>query len=284
MQKTNISWTEYTANPIRAIHRETGKMGWACTKTSPACARCYAEALNRRWGTGLPFTDRANELVEWVFVEKEIAALMKHKRPACVFVVDMSDILHPRVPDAWVDRICAIAWVCPHLTLQLLTKYPERLCSYMQQADWGEATNALTDQYHRRLEGPLYLTGEATPPLPNLHLGVTIENQRMADQRLPWLLRTPATVRYLSVEPMLEAMDLTPYLTTGGIQYLIIGGESGSSGRRTMRLGWLESLVDQCREANVQVHIKQASASRPGTQGDIPHTLWGLKFRPSATG
>jgi protein gp37 len=231
MQKSSISWTQYTSNPIAAVHRETGQRGWACSKASPACAYCYSEATNHRWGTGLPFTDRANEAVDWIFIDKEIAALLKRRKPALIFMVDMTDICHPRVPDAWIDRICAVAWLRDQLTLQLLTKYPERLCRYMKGADWGETANLLTNQYLRRLDGPLFLMGEAVPPLPNLHLGATVENQRMADQRLPWLLDTPAMVRYLSVELMLEALDLRPYLATGGISYVIIGRESGANRR-----------------------------------------------------
>src|SRR5262245_61753100 len=90
MQKTSISWTQYTSNLIRAVNRETGKRGWACTKISPACAPCYAEATNQRWGTGFPFTDQANEQVEWVFIETKIAALMKRRKPALIFMVDMT--------------------------------------------------------------------------------------------------------------------------------------------------------------------------------------------------
>ena len=135
MQKTTIGWTDYTANPVRAVHRETGQRGWACTKISPECAYCYAEVLNRRWGTRLAFTEQANAQVEWVFVEKAIEALLKRKQPAKVFVGDMTDLFHPRVPDVWLDRICAVVWLCPHLTIQLLTKQADRLCAYMQRAD-----------------------------------------------------------------------------------------------------------------------------------------------------
>jgi protein gp37 len=280
MQKTTIGWTDYTANPVRAVHRETGQRGWACTKVSPECAYCYAEVLNQRWGTRLAFTEQANAQVEWVFVEKAIEALLKRKQPAKVFVGDMTDLFHPRVPDVWLDRICAVAWLCPHLTLQVLTKQADRLCAYMQQADWGEAANDLTDRYIRRLEGPLYLMGEARPPLPNLYVGVTAGNQRMVDKRIPWLLKTPAAVRYLSVEPLLEAIRLEPYLTTGQIHHVVIGGESGPR-RRPMKLAWLESLVAQCQAAQVPVYIKQDSALRPGQQGHIPDVLWGLKQFPA---
>jgi protein gp37 len=162
---------------------------------------------------------------------------------------------------------------CPHLTFQVLTKRPQRLYQWI-------------DSYG--------------PPLPNLWLGVSVENQRMADERIPWLLKTPASVRFLSMEPLLEDVFIfDPWLEkicpscgftshhptcpmchqhrVPGISWILVGGESGPR-RRPMRPEWLRSIVDQCRAAQVPVFVKQDSALRPGQQGRIPDDLWIQQF------
>jgi protein gp37 len=171
----------------------------------------------------------------------------------------MSDLFHESVPDEWLDRIFATMARCPQHVFQVLSKRPQRL--YQWIVSYG-------------------------PPLPNLWLGVSVENQRMANERIPWLLQTPAAVRFLSCEPLLSPIDLRGSdgwnwplgpMRHRTLSWILVGGESGPR-RRPMRLEWLRSIVDQCRAAQVPVFVKQDSASRPGQQGRIPDDLWIQQF------
>lgn len=319
MQKTNIGWTDYTSNPIRAIDRITKKTGWACTKISPGCAHCYAEQLNRRLGTGKPFEGLANHYVEWVLVEKELASLWKHfhtvrEQRSRIFLGDMTDLFHERVFDKWLDQIFAAMWNGYWHDYQILTKRPDRMHAYLT-ADGREEAIA-TAAYNlcqkfapstaKKLDLEDFLQ-DVRLPLPNVSLGVSVENQRLADERIPWLMKTPAAVRFLSVEPLLGAMRLwkltEPYYepgysvgrevypfsglmaipdadwSVGSISWVIVGGESGP-GRRPMEPQWLRSIVKQCRDESVPVFVKQDSTLRPGQQGRIPDELWALKQFP----
>jgi protein gp37 len=180
----------------------------------------------------------------------------------------MSDLFHETVPVAFLDSVFGIMGTAQHHTFQVLTKRPERMRAYMQ--GYEKQGIIVADLF------------------PNVWLGVSVENQDQADKRLPILRDTPAAVRFISVEPLLEPVDLC--LSPGfeisigshGIHWVIAGGESGGPPERHMDLAWLRSIVDQCTAAGVPVFVKQDSGRLPGQQGRIPADLWRRKEFPDA--
>jgi protein gp37 len=196
------------------------------------------------------------------------------RKPRKIFVCSMGDLFHETVPFEFIDKMFAVMALCQHHTFQILTKRPERMAEYMK---WSCAPDAV-NRTDRRLmidgSGPIMnhicgFTCGLPWPFENVHLGVTAENQEMADKRIPLLLQTPAAKRFVSIEPMLGAIDLRrlakgeviaidgmgkPY--GAGLDLVICGGESGS-GARPMHPDWARSLRDQCQAAGVPFYFKQ---------------------------
>jgi len=163
-----------------------------------------------------------------------------------VFVCSMSDLFHEEVPFEFIELVWATMACCseppygPH-TFQVLTKRPERMLQF------------LTDyrgQYH----------GRPMCQLPNVWLGVSVENQRMADRRIPVLVRTPAVVHFVSCEPLLGPLNLRPWLSE--LQWVIVGGESCGPPHRMMKLDWARDIRDQCLELGVPFFLKQLGGNR----------------------
>jgi protein gp37 len=279
MNRTTISWTDRSCNPIRARHKVTGKVGWHCVKVSPGCARCYAATLNGRFGTKLPYARSSSDQVELFLDPKVLAGILRLCKPSRIFLCDMIDLFQEGISDDDILRIWCVIEEASHHTFQILTKRADRMAAWVGAHKQGMAW--------RRW------------PLPNVHLGVSVESQMYADERIPHLLRTPAAVRFLSVEPLLSAVDLTRLDNGGGetydaltaevttdrghrfiasdtspIDWCIMGGESGI-GARPCKLEWLRSLVRQCRSANVPAFLKQL--------GSNPHGEWGPGDPPTYT-
>jgi protein gp37 len=184
MGRTSIEWTQsedgtkgYTWNPV------TG-----CSKVSAGCTNCYAERLSHRF----KWTDKpwnAAYAAENVKLHPErLEEPLKWKRPRRVFVNSMSDLFHEQVPFEFIAKVFDIMAHTPEHTYQILTKRPARMKEFIERYD------------------PENL---APYPLPNVWLGVSVENQDAADERIPLLLQTPAAVRFLSCEPLLGPVDLT---------------------------------------------------------------------------
>lgn len=190
---TKIEYCDETINPIR-----TTDGGWYCVKSSLGCSNCYAEKINKRFGDGHNYTQRE---VKLVLNENSLAKPLKWKKPKKIFIQDMSDLFLPvngeyfnKVQHQAHCRIIDLIKKTPQHTYMMLTKYPkEMFLSFMGASGAG---NGL-------------LNGA---PLPNLWLGVTAESQEQADKRIPTLLQIPAAVRFVSVEPMLEPMDLSKWI------------------------------------------------------------------------
>lgn len=279
MAQTNIEWTDRVWNPV------TG-----CTKVSEGCRNCYAfETHNRRHkgfqnGAKLP-QQYAKPFNEIQLFPNRLQAPLKWKKPQRIFVNSMSDLFHKDVPFEYIDKVFAVMALTPRHTYQILTKRPERMLEYFQSASqkemierWEEAAGELLGDeaacfVANRLNGVL---PNANPgwPMQNAWLGVSVENQQSADERIPLLLKTPAAVRFLSCEPLLGPVDLklndsALYHTSGYrpplseytkvgecISWVIAGGESGHKAR-PMEPDWARSLRDQCIEANVPFFFKQ---------------------------
>ena len=256
MGDTKIEWADKTWNPIRG-----------CSRVSRGCEHCYAETFAARFTKqGQPYEDLAyrNESgAHWTgkvkLIEKHLNDPLKWRKPQRVFVNSMSDLFHESIPDEWIDKIFAVMAYGPQHAFQVLTKRPARMREYLSCREG-----------RRVVIGGLgaIWTHTASWPLPNVWLGVSVEDQKTADERIPLLLETPAAVRWISAEPLLGPVefsnvtnrsDAVKRLGKGsldGIHWVVVGGESGH-GARPMHPGWARSLRDQCQAAGVPFFFKQ---------------------------
>ena len=275
--KTKIEWSSSTWTPVRARHLATGKVGWHCEHVSPGCVNCYSEALNRRFGTGLDFKPSHRRDIEIVLDERMLMAPLRWKRPRQIFVCSMTDLFGDFVPDEWINAVFAAMALAPQHTFQVLTKRPRRMRRWI-----SETPNVLgwTDFHTHQW------------PLPNVHLGVSCEDQARADERIPDLLATPAAVRWVSLEPLLGPINLRPLRTKNAkydtdeaasvyaldgkyqipgshwsedhprLDWVVAGGESGP-GWRLCPVSAFYSLRDQCAAAGVPFFMKQMPGKLP---------------------
>lgn len=213
--RSPIEWTDATWNPV------TG-----CTKVSPGCKHCYAETFSERFRgvPGHPY-EQGFDLRLW---PDRLEIPLRWKTPRMIFVNSMSDLFHERVPDEFIERVFRTMAAAPQHTFQVLTKRAARLVEWTAEHPdfWGT---------------------------PNVWLGCSVENRRYGVPRIELLRNVRASVRFLSVEPLLEDLgdlDLT------GIDWVIVGGESGH-GARPMRPEWVRSVRDQCRAARIPFFFKQ---------------------------
>jgi protein gp37 len=251
--KTTIEWTDVTWSPTIG-----------CTRVSAGCDHCYAFRLHDKrhlaWKRGTwpqapaqyhqPFSrvqlfpDRLTQPLHW-------------RTPRRVFVDSMSDLFHDDVPDDYLDQVFAVMAHANRHTYQILTKRPERMRSYVQGASERVRAKANWNPHIWSW------------PLGSVHLGVSVEDQDAADTRIPWLLQTPAAVRFLSCEPLLGPVDLglccictgspgicSEHQTPYDIGWVIVGGESGPRAR-PMHPDWARSLRDQCAATGVPFLFKQ---------------------------
>ena len=281
LHKTGIEWADYTINPFLARHTETGKLGWACQKASEGCANCYAESWNGRnlpaRGTGLSYSASDNKLIEPVLDLDALKAIIRAKprgpfkngrdRPA-LFPCDMTDWMWEFWPDGWVDRLLAVFALQPAMDFLLLTKRPELMAQYFELPVRVGRIGCTT----QRMQGKPGLPGDRESamevaqvltrwPLPNVWLGTSVENQPQADKRIPELLKCPAAVRFLSIEPLLGPVEVPHFMHAGNMaaDWLILGGESGRNAR-PCDLANIRSLLEQGKAAEVPCFVKQLGA------------------------
>lgn len=283
---TEISWTDATVNAVNG-----------CSVLTPGCTNCYAMRLagtrlkHHPSRKGLTVDTKAGPVWNGEVRLHEPALLqpLRWRRPRRIFWNAHGDLFHDNVPDEWIDRCFAVMVATPGHSHQVLTKRSARLRSYMEQstapgrifgqlgrlglraADYSDAATLLYDWGR----------------LAHIWLGVSVEDQTRADERIPDLLATPAAVRFISAEPLLGPIDLLrlnppdhrhertcSYVTTdgpagcncqagrGGLDWVIAGGESGP-GARDMDPAWARSLRDQCAAAGVAFHMKQMAKRAP---------------------
>lgn len=274
---TKIEWSDATWNPV------TG-----CDEVSPGCDHCYAKTFAERW-RGIPGHYFENGFDVQLRPDK-LDQPMKWRKPRKIFVNSMSDLFHKDVPDEYIARVFAVMAATPQHTYQLLTKRHGRMRSLIGGLD-GSPHRLLEATTDEETASTLY---DSDWPLPNLWLGVSVEDQKRADLRIPALIDTPAAVRFLSCEPLLGPVDLGNVDCGGcdlaapcvlengalvGIDWVIVGGESGRKARR-MEADWARSIRDQCVSSGVPYFFKQWGAWVPGTQlpnGQPPSS--GEKFR-----
>lgn len=274
MGKSKIEWTESSWNPIRA-KSTYGGIGHHCEHASEGCRNCYAETLNSRFGTGLLFTRQNRDNVTIFLDEKMLKVPFGWKVAKKVFVCSMTDLFADFVPDDMIDRMFAVMAATPQHTYQILTKRPERMEKYLRAKDRVDHwVPHFRDMRTKRSKTPESLLQRR---LPNVWLGTSIEDRKMMHARVPVLLRTPAVVRFLSVEPLLEEISLAWFLGSG-IGWVIIGGESGA-GARPLRLSWVRVLLAECEKAGVPVFVKQLGAKPFSPEDRISHRNCGALGR-----
>ena len=290
-RRGGIAWTEETLNPIRARHRATGKLGWYCQRISEGCKFCYAATMNEWRGNGVDYTVPVFKDVELFLDEDMLTAPLRWRRPRRVFLCSMTDLFADFVPDEWIDRIFAVMALADRHVFQVLTKRPERMAVYLGT---GDREDRIDEAIPPMTACHADLDRSGRWPLPNVWLGVSVEDQATGDERVPLLLKTPAAVRWVSYEPALAATDFRRWLAPEqpldadyrptipasrlrGLDWLVCGGESGPDSR-PFDLAWARSAIAQCRAAGVPIFVKQDSGSRPGQQGRIPDALWIKEF------
>lgn len=204
---TKIEWTDATWNPVNG-----------CSLASPGCTNCYAMKQAHRVPQRRGLTQHTSGGMVWTgevrFDEAKLTQPLHWKRPRRIFVCAHGDLFHDAVPDEWIDRVFAVMALCPQHTFQVLTKRSARMRAYLNSFGTGGTAHRVggimqelaLDNGKSAFEACL---NASAWPLPNVWLGVSVEDQRRAHQRIPDLLATPAAVRWLSCEPLLGQVDLT---------------------------------------------------------------------------
>jgi len=283
---TGIGWTHMpghtgeTWNPLRG-----------CSRVSAGCENCYAERMAARFsGAGRPYEGLAKMTKSgprWtgkiMTVDAKLDTPLGWTKPRCIFVNSMSDLFHEDVPFSYIDKVFATMALTPRHIYIILTKRPERLLEYDQsrgQYDYEEIPDDWYDEAGLMARKHKIEWVEPTRPLPNVWVGVSCENQETADERIPLLLKYSCAVRFVSLEPILEYVDLDEYLliehprdygytyegvwdsdgqvASHKIGWVVVGGESGP-GARPCEVEWIEQVRDDCM-GTVPLFIKQLGA------------------------
>ena len=215
-EHSSIEWTDATWNPVRG-----------CTKISPGCKHCYAEVFAERFRgvPGHPY----EQGFDLRLVPEKLAEPLRWQTPKMIFVNSMSDLFHDGVPDEYIEAVATVMVRARWHTYQVLTKRSARMTSL--------------------LRGRLRFAAES----PHIWWGVSVENKQHGLPRVRDLRESPASVRFLSVEPLLEGLGR---LNLRGVHWVIVGGESGH-GARPLKKEWVASIRDQCLDAGIPFFFKQ---------------------------
>ena len=223
---SSIEWTDATWNPVRG-----------CTKISPGCTHCYAQTFAERFRgvKGHPY----EQGFDIRLVREKLAEPLRWRTPKMIFVNSMSDLFHDAVPDDYIAAVAEVMVTAKWHTYQVLTKRAERI--------------------EKLLNSNLrFAAGQ-----PHIWWGVSVEDKKYGVPRIEHLRRSPAAVRFLSVEPLLQDLGV---LNLEGINWVIAGGESGP-GARPMKKEWVTSIRDQCGKSGVAFFFKQWGGVRKAETG-----------------
>lgn len=298
--ENGIGWCDATVNAL------TG-----CTEVSPGCARCYAKVGTRArvlraqgketWGAKgervpvnfEPVFRRLNKLcvcdsckeahpIEWLTNRSEgLQSLgpIKCRNAKCdgrlrrirLFADSNSDWLDPKWPVETLARFLDAIRLAPNVDVLLLTK--RIACFWQRLLDVRNKVNGSSALY------AWLLAWSGGKPPSNVWLGVSVEDQKRADERIPLLLQTPAAIRFLSVEPLLEEVNVIEHFPQ--VNWVIVGLESGKNRRDPLNgVAPLVYVAEECVAAGVPVYVKQDCAFASGQQGRIPDALWKRKEFP----
>ena len=268
MNKTKISWTDFSWSPV------TG-----CSPVGAGCDHCWANSLHsmrhkahlngKKMAAqyGVPFSTIQLHPSR---LEDPFGLRESSKIATCLG----GDLFHEEIQNEFIAAVFAIAAACPHLTFQMLTKRPGRMVEWFKWV--GSRSQMLMHESAKLYMGyknkkrPAINT--SVWPLPNVWMGVSVWDQKSADEFIPILLNTPAVIRWVSYEPALGPIDLDSEAADGlhalgccerncscgnrGIDWIVAGGESGKNAR-PCDVAWIRSIVDQCKDAEVPVFVKQ---------------------------
>jgi protein gp37 len=214
--QSHIEWTDATWNPVRG-----------CTKISPGCKHCYAETFAERFRgvKGHPY----EQGFDLRLVPSKLEEPLRWKKPKMIFVNSMSDLFHEQVPDDYIENVAEVMLKADWHTFQVLTKRASRMRDLLQSR-----LRFAAEQAH-------------------IWWGVSVENKEYGLPRIKHLSAAPASVRFLSIEPLLEDIGI---LDLSGIHWVIVGGESGH-GARPMQKEWAISIQRQCERDGVAFFFKQ---------------------------
>lgn len=246
MNKTTIEWTDYTWNPVTGCH-----------KVSQGCKNCYAETLFNRFGPKKQ-EDGSLKIVNKAFDHffrdvkiryerlNEPVVMRKKLEGKKVFVCDMSDLFHEAVPFWFIDKVFDVMLQLPKTTFQILTKRPHIAAHYFS------------------------MRFPSLGMFKNIWIGISCEDQKTSDERIPELLKIKAAVRFLSLEPMLGPIDIVRTIVKHSfkvipgheIQWVIVGGESGH-GARPLHPDWVRKVRDDCQENKISFFFKQWGEYEP---------------------
>jgi protein gp37 len=272
---SGIEWTNNTWNPVRG-----------CSRVSEGCRNCYAEKQAARIiscerGRGIPVGEGAYDGLlaaggQWNgqvrLVPEALEQPKRWKKPRRIFVNSMADLFHENVPDEFISKVFEVMALCPQHTFQILTKRPERMLNYFTCLSLVGTPE------------PLFEAAAGRWPLPNVWIGVSVEDQKTADARIPVLLQVPAAIRWVSAEPLLGPLNLTEltlpssynitpttpakinclslddddryYQSPSKLDWVVVGGESGKEAR-PMHPTWARRIRDQCAVAGTPFLFKQ---------------------------
>ena len=272
MTKSKIEWTEHTWNPVRG-----------CTKISPGCKHCYAETFAERWRgvPGHPY----EQGFDLRLVPEKLAEPLRRRKPTTWFVNSMSDLFHEDIPNEYIAAVFGVMAATPHHTYQVLTKRAERMPEWFRWYEGTSGAGASAAAAMWAAEETMKRLGDMDPnnpppwPLDNVHLGVSVEGPDYLE-RLHDLMQTPASIRWVSLEPLLAGVDIRPWLgvecnhedayreydtnvwicrpceETPILDWVVVGGESGQRAR-PFDLSWARRIVVDCKAAGVPVFVKQ---------------------------
>jgi protein gp37 len=223
---SSIEWTDATWNPVRG-----------CTKISAGCKHCYAKTFAERFRgvPGHPYEQGFDLRI----VPEKLNDPLGWKRPRKIFVNSMSDLFHPEVPDEYIVSVAKVMMEADWHTFQVLTKRSERMSKLLNSKLAFAASSA------------------------HIWWGVSVENKRDGKPRIAHLQKAKASIRFLSVEPLLEGLGA---LNLRGISWVIVGGESGA-GARPMHADWVRAIKEQCQTAKVAFFFKQWGGVRKKEAG-----------------
>ncbi|PYS89001.1 MAG: hypothetical protein DMF64_19035 [Acidobacteria bacterium] len=266
---TNIQWTEATWNPLAAFHKETGERGWICVLHSTGCLHCYAWEMNLWRGNGLDYIKASLDFLDIRHVNLDQP--LHWKRPRMIFTCSMTDLFGEFHDfEQHIAPVFDVMALANWHTYQLLTKRAERMKNFVA---WYCFKRGLTpEQFRERFK--------------HVWFGVSVENQKAANERILHLLQVPAIVRWISAEPLLEKIDISIYLASGFdeppfgdiVNWVVIGGESGTKEEaRRFNLMHGANLIKQCRDADVPAFMKQIGSNAGWLDADGDWHVWQTK-------
>lgn len=312
---TSIGWTRGDDGS----EGETWNVVRGCDLCSPGCSNCYAMKQAHRFsGPCAPYEGltrlRTKGGAVWTgtirLVPEKLCDPLGWRKPRRIFVCSMSDLFHEDVPTEYIAAVFGVMAACPKHTFQLLTKRADRMHAWFRWLDEQaeRARSVFPNDEHKWLRDHVLRSAAlrhgcdmpnqgaqgSVWPLPNVHLGVSVENQAYADERIPLLLDTPAAIRYVSAEPLLGPTSLARYLRTldvgpatfhpispeqrqrygdapqsiiitrrgSGLDWVIVGGESGGLATRPFAPEWARLLVQQCAATTTPIFVKQIGSWR----------------------